>query len=269
MTNIVFKEDDFPGYQGVAYPGSPTNRGKSNRTPTYNLNPNQLTPLQHYAFPPASGLSFNAFVNQLQRSIGDYYGQVIPTSQNIRNRGLRDLFESVNKPMQGIYEGQNRKGVGENRVQQQEQIYNTAASRGLGSSGALDRMLRTNNLDYLSNTNKAQIAAYGQDTRRQAGLADQIQNTVNSDIDFYRNINAGRDVAWGTAAPVNIAALQGLGKSASGAIAALFPNSPKEDVIPFPTNPTNYVPPSGEGSGGYSPGGDYPSSGDANASWFS
>lgn len=206
---------------------TPTNRGKYNNSPQYQLDPNQLTPLQHYPT-PTYDTGVHAYTGRLQRSIGDYYGQLIPTAQNIRNRGLQDLLKSSSTPMEGIYAGQGMDAATQARASTQEQALGTAAARGLGNSGALDRILRSTQLDYLKNRNTAQANAYTKETQRQAALAGEYQNTVNSDLDFYRNINAGRDAAVGRAPAVNIAALAGITRGASGLIAGLWPKDPQQ-----------------------------------------
>jgi hypothetical protein len=206
-------------------------------SPYYTIASDQYDPVQHLPTDlfstPHDPIGLTAYNQQKYRATSDIYNQLIPSSQNLRNRTLKDIIQQQQMPMEQLYASQQ---MGENvsqNAQRQDQIRATMAGRGLGQSGIMDEGTLANQSQYLKDYQKAQLNAKNQEVARQGGLAAGMTDIVNKDLDFYRLINAGLNEARGLISPANLGALEGLGRGASGLVTALFGEgfkSPAEQI---------------------------------------
>ena len=191
-------------------------------TPVYYTDPSQISPIQHYPYPPTGITSRTGIQNATGRAVTDFANQLIPTSQNVRNQNLSELLNRMNTPMESLFASQGSDQLAQQYGGASGSLMSNLASRGLIGSGAQASGLRGLKMNFLSGMASNQIGARNEENKRQLGLSQQLFNTVNSDLDYYRYINAGRDTALGRAAPVNIGALSGLARGTAGIVAALF-----------------------------------------------
>jgi len=215
--------------------GLPTQPANRDKTPPYYIDPRQYTPV-NYGFNTGK-LGTNTYSSwekgKDKFNLQNYFDQLLPTSINLRNRALSDMFQRANTDMESVYAGQ---GVGQavdTRAKGLDQIYGNAAARGMGQSGALNQALRQNELGYLGAAGQAQNAAHDMETKRKAGIYGEILGSNQADIDFYKYLNAGRDVATGRAGGTNISGLAGVTSGAAGAAAWLASGSGNPSTINY------------------------------------
>lgn len=197
-------------------PYQPVNR---ETRPPYIVDPYQYSPVDYGVNSGTLGTDrtgADTWNGRDRFNIQNYYDQLLPTSINIRNRGLQDIFQRMQTPMMQLYAGQGVDKAARERGAARDQLTAGAAARGLGNSGQLAQLLRENEMGYLGNVSNAESAGNDAEVKRKAGLYNQILGSNQSDIDFYKYINAGRDVAVGRVGGVNIASLAGIGRGAAG-----------------------------------------------------
>ena len=215
--------------------GLPTQPGNRDRTPPFYIDPRQYTPI-NFGFNTGK-LGTDTFTSWQRGkdkfNLQSYFDQLLPTSINLRNRALSDMFQRANMPMEQLYAGQGIEQAAGQRAGNMENILASGAARGMGQSGALSGALRQNELGYLGGVGQAQNAAHDREVKRKAGIYNEILGSNQADIDFYRYLNADRDVATGRAQGTNIASLAGITSGASGLAAWLAGGSNNPNTVNY------------------------------------
>lgn len=193
-------------------PGAGTTFGELSR-----LDPRQLSPVQMF---PASNMV---------AGVENFFEQLRPTSSNVRNRGVMNILQSMNTPMEQLYASQLAEPLVQGRSSSLDQLRSQMTQRGMYNSGIADEARLGVETDYLKGMGQVAGQARSKEIERQAGLANQLLGVAENDIAYYRYLTAGRNAILGQTQPVDIAGLQGLSKGASGlAAASLFGNRQPE-----------------------------------------
>lgn len=218
-----------------------TNEG--GKPPPYYTNPEQYTPVD-YGFPTGKGGdNFN---------LRNFYEQLIPTSKNVRNRSLQNILQRSQMPLEQVYAGQEADKASQGRAQNIQDLESNAASRGMVNSGPLERAMRGNEVNYIGNLAQAQSAGRDQEVKRQSELAGQLMALVKGDLDFYKYLNAGRNVAVGQPGGGGTSSLGNIAGGATALLAGLFSGG-DDSIVSSGTDMYG-----GGGFNGYGGGASYP-----------